>query len=96
MCLGTLASRLLYLIGAMQKWPVLVALLVADMVPTAALRDCVVQALEQAAEPPLVVLPQALVAQPRGPIDALRLAITMPDGSGITAPRHLDPCLAQP
>jgi len=80
----------------MQKWwslSVLVALLVADMVPTAALRDCVVQALEQAAEPPLVVLPKAL-PQPRGPIDALRLSITMPDGSGVTAPRHLDPCLA--
>jgi hypothetical protein len=77
-------------LGEMQKWSILVALLVADMVPTVALRDCVVQALQP--QPP-IPLPAWLV-QPHGPVDSLRLAITLPDGRP-EGPRHFDPCLAQ-
>jgi hypothetical protein len=67
----------------MHKWlPIFVALIVHD----AALRYCIAQALEP--QPPL----PAWFVEPHGPIDALHLAITVPDSR---RDRHLDPCLAE-
>jgi hypothetical protein len=73
----------------MQTLSILAALLVADMVPTAALRDCIAQSL-QPQEPTPLAQPQANL--PDHPRLGLGLAITIP--AVAEGPRHLDPCLA--